>query len=104
MKKKNEKKPERANALLPDLSDATINDLVGMAKNLNMPATARVLKAYTTLRKRVTAEKRKSEPRNCDVMTTAAALRKGWERRCEYGEPCCPFVYAMEPFYGEDQK
>ena len=104
MKKENEKRTKPASMLLPDLGDATINDLVGMAKNLNMPATARILKAYIAIRKCVTAEKRKSEPRNCDVMTTAAALRKGWERRCDYGSPCCPFVYAMEPFYGEDPK
>lgn len=36
--------------------------------------------------------------RNCDVMVTPAALRKGWERRCEYGTPCCPFEYALETF------
>lgn len=36
--------------------------------------------------------------RNCDVMITPAALRKGWERRCDYGKPCCPFEYALEEF------
>ena len=39
--------------------------------------------------------------RNCDVMTTPAALRKGWERRCDYGTPCCPFEYALELFDGK---
>lgn len=44
-----------------------------------------------------------SPRRNCDVMVTAAALRKGWERRCEYGTPCCPFEYAMEPFDAKEE-
>lgn len=42
--------------------------------------------------------------RNCDVMVTAAALRKGWERRCDYGTPCCPFEYALENFDEQEEK
>lgn len=42
--------------------------------------------------------KDETSERNCDVMTTPAALRKGWERRCDYGKPCCPFEYALEEF------
>lgn len=64
-------------------------------------AIVRLLQAYMTLRRNLctgSTMKQRGKLRNCDVMTTAAALRKGWERRCEYGTPCCPFEYAMEEF------
>lgn len=58
---------------------------------------AHVLEAYVALRERLRHRPAPGK-RNCDVMTTATALRKGWERRCEYSAPCCPFEYAVAEF------
>ena len=70
--------------------------------------TIRVLRAYVALRKEARKEARRrkghKDIRNCDVMVTPTALRKGWARRCAYGTPCCPFEYALELFDPKEEK
>ena len=102
MAKKSKKTQEVGRELLPEFSDAQLADRARMAMSLALPVLSSIVTAYIALRKRVLGKSRRPEPRNCDVMSTAAALRKGWERHCEYGEPCCPFEYAMAPCYGKD--
>lgn len=65
---------------------------------------AQILRAYVALRKETRKRTKPKDSRNCDVMVTPAALRKGWERRCEYGTPCCPFEYALELFDPKEDK
>ena len=92
--------------LCPDIDDGMIMEYISILKHGQLLkseklAVTMLLQAYVTMRRNLrkgSTAKQKAELRNCDVMTTAAALRKGWERRCEYGTPCCPFDYAMEAF------
>ena len=99
--------------LCPRLSDETILDDADRLEHAYTitPAlleTIRVLRAYVALRKEARKEARRrkgqKDVRNCDVMVTPTALRKGWERRCEYGTPCCPFEYALELFDHKEEK
>lgn len=57
-----------------------------------------IANAINRIRTKPVGTKDETSKRNCDVMITPAALRKGWERRCDYGKPCCPFEYALEEF------
>lgn len=97
--------------LCQDIDDGTVMEYVSVLKHGQVVTPekleiARLLKAYATLRRNVRTSHvilKQKDVRNCDVMVTPTALRKGWERRCEYGTPCCPFEYALEPFDGRKE-
>lgn len=98
--------------LCPDIDDGTVMEYVSVLKHGQVVTpekleTARLLKAYVTLRRNVRTSHvslKQKDVRNCDVMVTPTALRKGWERRCAYGTPCCPFEYALELFDPKEEK
>ena len=106
MNRKTTNRNERDDILCADVDDGTVMEYVSVLKHgpgvtQEKREIARILKSYLSLRRKVSAGcvvMQQKGTRNCDVMTTATALRKGWERRCEYGKPCCPFEYVMEPF------
>ena len=106
MNRKMTNRKEKDDILCADIDDGTVMEYVSVLKHgpgvtQEKREIARILKSYLSLRRKARASRsvmKQKGIRNCDVMTTATALRKGWERRCEYGKPCCPFEYAMEPF------
>ena len=106
MSRKTTNLKEKGDILCADIDDGTVMEYVSVLKHgpgvtQEKREIARILKSYLALRRKARASHtvlKQTGIRNCDVMTTATALRKGWERRCEYGKPCCPFEYAMEPF------
>lgn len=109
MSRKTTNQRAKDDILCADIDDGTVMEYVSVLKHgpnvtSETREIARILKSYLSLRKNARTScvtLKQTGARNCDVMTTATALRKGWERRCEYGTPCCPFEYAMEPFDGE---
>ena len=106
MNRKTTSRKEKDDILCADVDDGTVMEYVSVLKQgpgvtQEKREIARILKSYLSLRRKARSSRvvmKQKGIRNCDVMTTATALRKGWERRCEYGEPCCPFEYALEPF------
>ena len=110
MNRKHTNLKEKDDILCADVDDGTVMEYVSVLKHgpgvtQEKREIARILKSYLALRRKARASRvvlKREGIRNCDVMTTATALRKGWERRCEYGKPCCPFEYAMERFDRKD--
>ena len=106
MNRKTTNRKEKDDILCVDIDDGTVMEYVSVLKHRpgvtqEKREIARILKSYLALRRRVRASRvvmKQKGIRNCDVMTTATALRKGGEGRGEYGKPCCPFEYAMESF------
>ena len=106
MNRKTTNRKAKDDILCADVDDGTVMEYVSVLKHgpgvtRERREIARILESYLALRRKVSASRvvrKQNDIRNCDVMTTATALRKGWERRCEYGKPCCPFEYVMEPF------
>ena len=106
MNRKTTSRKEKDDILCADVDDGTVMEYVSVLKHgpgvtQEKREIARILKSYLALRRKARASRvamKQNGIRNCDVMTTATALRKGWERRCEYGKPCCPFEYAIDLF------